>query len=71
MYAPKLTHKGEFVITGISSTNVYRNLASSKHPLVHPWPRKYISKGHKTIQLVKKSTCAKDKKVARSHVTVE
>jgi hypothetical protein len=70
-YAPNLTHQGASVITGISSANGYRNPTSSKHPLVHPWPRKCISKGHKTIQLVKKSACAKDTKAARARATVE
>jgi hypothetical protein len=43
----------------------------SKHPLVHPWPKKCISKGHKTIQLVKKSACAKDTKEVCARATVE
>jgi hypothetical protein len=70
-YDPNLTHKGKSVITAISSKNGYRNLASSKHPLVHPWSKKFISKGHKTIQLVKKSACAKDTKVVHAHVIVD
>jgi hypothetical protein len=54
MYDPNLTHHGASVITGISFAYGYMNPASSKQPLVHPLPRKCISKGHKNIQLVKK-----------------
>ena len=71
MYAPNLTHQGTSIITRILSANGYRNPTSSKHPLAHPWPRKCISKGHKTIQLVKKLTCTKDTKVARTCAIVE
>jgi hypothetical protein len=35
------------VITGISSTNGYRNPASSKHSLVHSWAKNASPKGLK------------------------
>jgi hypothetical protein len=54
-----------FIRKWLQESNIF------KHPLVHPWPKKCISKGHKTIQLVKKSACAKDTKEARARATVE
>jgi hypothetical protein len=54
-----------FIRKWLQESNIF------KHPLVHPWPRKCISKGHKTIQLVKKSACAKDTKAVHARATVE
>jgi hypothetical protein len=59
------------IITAISSANGYRNPTSPKQLLVHPWPKKFISKGHKTIQLVIKSICAQNTKEARACAPVE
>jgi hypothetical protein len=67
-YAPNLIHQGASLISEISSTNGYRNPTSPKHLLVHPWPKKCISKGHKTIQLAIKSACAQNTKEARALV---
>jgi hypothetical protein len=70
-YAPNLTHQGASVITEISSATSMQMVTGIQHlqtPISSPAAPKMHFQKAKTIQLVKKLTCAKTLKEARARV---